>query len=405
MRATESSVSRPNPRPRPKRGPLGRIKPSYLVLLALLPLVVVLYVRNPDYQAALRFLLPGLRFTIAVTLLGYALASVMGLSLALMTLLKLGRRTLPVYVVLAVVLAATGGYLFLQNSTQLVLAGAEEGRVAIVRGTPGRITEQVATRGDEDTPRRRFLSALDRDAALAYLEEGRVTAVLLPPEDVPGDLTERARFTFLPDRVRNPALFAVSLAGFLALLSLGAQQSREHPLKIFAELYVDLIRGIPMLVVILFIGFVIPGAIREVTGGRIQIQSDLLRGVLAIAIGYAAYMAEIYRAGIEAIPKGQLEASRTLGLSPGQTARFIVLPQAIRIVLPPLGNEFIAMLKDTALLSVIGVGDVTQKAREFGAATLNLFPPFNSAAVLYIALTLGASSMLRWMERRMGIEE
>ena len=151
---------------------------------------------------------------------------------------------------------------------------------------------------------------------------------------------------------------------------------------------------------ILFIGFVIPGALRDLTGGRIVIRHDLLRGVLAIAIGYAAYMAEIFRAGIEAIPKGQIEAARSVGLSVGQTARFVTLPQAVRIVLPPLGNEFIAMLKDTALLSVIGVGDVTQKARELGAATLNLFPPYNSAAVLYIVLTLAASSLLKSLERR-----
>jgi len=111
-------------------------------------------------------------------------------------------------------------------------------------------------------------------------------------------------------------------------------------------------------------------------------------------------MAEIFRAGIEAIPKGQIEAARSVGLSVGQTARFVTLPQAVRIVLPPLGNEFIAMLKDTALLSVIGVGDVTQKARELGAATLNLFPPYNSAAVLYIVLTLAASSLLKSLERR-----
>src|SRR5690606_146256 len=103
---------------------------------------------------------------------------------------------------------------------------------------------------------------------------------------------------------------------------------------------------------------------------------------------------------IEAIPKGQIEAARSVGLSVGQTARFVTLPQAVRIVLPPLGNEFIAMLKDTALLSVIGVGDVTQKARELGAATLNLFPPYNSAAVRDIVLTLAASRLLKSLGRR-----
>ncbi len=253
---------------------------------------------------------------------------------------------------------------------------------------------------DETALPRRFLAALDDQTALQFLEEERVTAVLLPADLIPEDLPELWRVTFLPDSARNPATFLLTFAALFGLLGFAAQQSREHPLAIFAELYVDLIRGIPMLVVILFIGFVLPGAIRDLTGGRINIRNDLLRGVLAIAIGYAAYMAEIFRAGIEAIPRGQIEASRSLGLTGWQTARHVVLPQAIRIVLPPLGNEFIAMLKDTALLSVIGVGDVTQKAREFGAATLNLFPPYNSAAVIYVALTLSASSLLRWVERR-----
>ena len=394
-------MSRPNPTARPKRGLLSRIKPSYLVLLALLPLIVLLFVQQDDYQQALTFLLPGLRFTLAVTLLGYLLASVLGLTLAGMMLLRLGRRTVVTFLVVAAALAAVGAGLLLSPGQELVLAGASEGRVAIVRGTPERLRDQIqdATYAEEAVERR-FLSALDEATALQFLEEGRVTAVFLPADRLPSGLPELWRVEFLPDSARNPATMLLAAATALALLAFAASQSGEHPLAIFAELYVDLIRGIPMLVVVLFIGFVIPGAIRDLTGGRISIQNDLLRGVLAIAIGYAAYMAEIFRAGIEAIPRGQIEASRSLGLDGWQTARHVVLPQAIRIVLPPLGNEFIAMLKDTALLSVIGVGDVTQKARELGAATLNLFPAYNTAAVVYVVLTLSASSLLRWFERR-----
>lgn len=380
---------------------LARIKPSYLVLLALLPLIVLLYLQNADYQSALRFVLPGLNYTISVTLLGYALATVLGLALAGMMMLRLGGRTILLFLGLAALLGIGGAVLLLAPGTQLVLAGSEEGRVAIVRGTPSRLIAQIqAGRYEGAAGERRFLSALNADAALTYLEEGRVGAVFLPQGEVPEGLPELWRVDFLPDSARNPAMFLLAFSFLFALLGFAALPSREHPLAIFAELYVDLIRGIPMLVVILFIGFVIPGAIRDLTGGRISIRSDLMRGVLAIAIGYAAYMAEIFRAGIEAIPKGQVEAARSLGLTGWETARFVVLPQAIRIVLPPLGNEFIAMLKDTALLSVIGVGDVTQKAREFGAATLDLFPPYNSAAVVYVTLTLSASSLLRSLERR-----
>ncbi|HEX7041269.1 MAG TPA: amino acid ABC transporter permease [Trueperaceae bacterium] len=394
-------MSRNQPSARPAGRPLGRVRPSNIVLLALLPLVVYLFASDADYQDALTFLLPGLRYTISVTLLGYGLAAVLGLSLALLLLLKPGKRTLPTFFVVACVGLVVGTALLFTPKTQLVLAGAAEGRVAIVRGTPARIAEQVQEGTfAEGAQERRFLSALDTSAALAYLEEGRVTAVLLPPDEVPAELPELWRFTFLPDAARNPAFLAIGMGVAFLLLGFAGWQTGHHPLSVFAEVYVDLIRGVPMLVVVLFIGFVIPGALRDLTGGRIVIRDDLLRGVLAIAIGYAAYMAEIFRAGIEAIPKGQIEAARSLGLTAAQTARFVTLPQAIRIVLPPLGNEFIAMLKDTALLSVIGVGDVTQKAREFGAATLNLFPPYNSAAVVYIALTLAASSLLKSLERR-----
>ncbi|HEX7001182.1 MAG TPA: amino acid ABC transporter permease [Trueperaceae bacterium] len=395
-------MSRQNPAPRQTGGPLRRMRPSNIVLLALLPLVVYIFVSDLDYRAALRFLLPGLQYTITVTVLGYALAATLGLVFALLLLLKPGERTTRVYAIAAAAALAGGASFFLFTpDTQLALAGDAEGRVAIVRGTPGRITAQIQDGAySEEAVERRFLSALDTEAALAYLAEGRVAAVLLPPDEVPADLPELWRFTFVPDSARNPGFLAIGLGVALALLAFAGWQTGEHPLAVFAELYVDLIRGVPMLVVILFIGFVIPGALRDLTGGRIVIRHDLLRGVLAIAIGYAAYMAEIFRAGIEAIPKGQIEAARSVGLTAGQTARYVTLPQAVRIVLPPLGNEFIAMLKDTALLSVIGVGDVTQKARELGAATLNLFPPYNSAAVLYIVLTLAASSLLKSLERR-----
>lgn len=396
-------MSRPNPAGTSRRTFLGRIKPSYLVLLALLPLVVLLFVRDDAYQQALKFLLPGLRFTLSVTLLGYLLASVLGLALAGMMLLRLGGRTVWIYLAIAAVAGAVGGGLLASPGEELVLAGSSEGRVAIVRGTPERLRDVIQDGAYADEAlERRFLSALDERTALEFLAEDRVTAVFLSADLIPEDLPELWRVDFLPDSARNPATLLLAAAAAFALLAFAASQSGEHPLAIFAELYVDLIRGIPMLVVVLFIGFVVPGAIRDLTGGRISIQNDLIRGVLAIAIGYAAYMAEIFRAGIEAIPRGQIEASRSLGLNGWQTARNVVLPQAIRIVLPPLGNEFIAMLKDTALLSVIGVGDVTQKARELGAATLNLFPPYNTAAVVYVALTLSASSLLRGLERRAG---
>lgn len=384
---------------------LARIKPSYLVLLALVPFVIYLFSTDESYQAALVFILPGLRFTLLVALFGYLVASVLGLLFAGMLLLRTGPRTLRNFLLLATAFLVVGALFFARPRATYVLVGEPEGRVAILRGTPQHLRVAIEEGSfAEGATEREFRSVPDAAAARERLESGVVTAAFLPEAEAPAGADELWRATFLPDAARNPAIFSVALALLLGLLTLGAWQSEEHPLAIFAELYIDLVRGIPMLVVIIFIGFVLPGALREISGGAIQINSDLLRGVLAIAIGYAAYMAEIFRAGIEAIPRGQVEAARSLGLTGWQTARFVVLPQAIRIVLPPLGNEFIAMLKDTALLSVIGVADVTRKAREFGASTLDLFPPYNTAAVIYVALTLSASSLLRWLERRSATE-
>ena len=149
-----------------------------------------------------------------------------------------------------------------------------------------------------------------------------------------------------------------------------------------------------MLVLVLYVGLPLAGAIKNASYEYIDM-SIMARGVLAIGIGYSAYMAEIFRAGIEAVPRGQIEAAKTIGLRDWQIARFIVLPQAIAIILPALGNEFIAMLKDTALLSVLSLRDLTQRMREYQAATFQAFPAFNSAALIYIILTLVAASSIK----------
>src|SRR5690625_4399584 len=154
----------------------------------------------------------------------------------------------------------------------------------------------------------------------------------MPREQAPPDLEVLWEASFLPRQYNMPAMFFMVFAAVLGVLIFAGWQSGRHPLAIFAELYVDMIRGIPMLVIILYIGFPVQGAIRDLSGGAIE-PDRLTRGVMAIALGYAAYMAEIFRAGIQAIPRGQIEAARSLGLNGLQTARFVILPQALRIVI------------------------------------------------------------------------
>jgi His/Glu/Gln/Arg/opine family amino acid ABC transporter permease subunit len=253
---------------------------------------------------------------------------------------------------------------------------------------------EIASRGGALTTAPRVMS-LKPPAASPSLAIDAIDAIGAFPSTAP-NLWE---VSFLPNSARNPALTLMVLAAVLGVLTFASWQTRQHPLAIFAELYIDMIRGIPMLVIILYVGFPLQGAIRDITAGIIDM-SRVTRGIVGISLGYAAYMAEIFRAGIEAIPKGQFEAARSLGLNGWQTAFYVVLPQALKIVIPPLGNEFIAMLKDTSLLSILSVRDITQRAREFQSSNFIVFAPFNTVAILYISLTLASSSLVKFIERR-----
>ncbi len=372
--------------------------PSTIVLLSALPFVIYLFVTAPDYQRALRYIVPGVGITAAVTILAYLTALLLGLGLAGLLLLKCGRWTNLRFAVAALLAALASVFFFTRPATDYTLVGDSSGRVAILSGTPSRVSKQIQSGayGGEGMSVRSFTSVED---ALVGLEDGTVSAAFIPTLQVPQGLSALWQVAFLPSAARNPALLTAVVAVLLLMLSVAGWWSFEHPLRIFAELYIDMIRGIPMLVIILYVGFPLQGALRDATGGLVDMPI-LMRGVVAIALGYAAYLAEIFRAGIEAVPHGQREAARTLGLTGTQTARFVVLPQALRIVTPPLGNEFIAMLKDSSLLSVLGVRELTQLAREYQAANFQIFEPFNTVAVLYIAITLIASSLLKWLERR-----
>ena len=197
-------------------------------------------------------------------------------------------------------------------------------------------------------------------------------------------------------------------------LAAGLMRLSRHPaLHTIGTLYVEVIRGVPLLVLLIYIAFVaapvlsgalagaaraagFPGVAAVITG---LIRSDINRAVLGLAIGYGAYLAEIYRAGIEAVPRGQVEAARSLGLSSRQAMRHVVLPQAFRIILPPLGNEFIALLKDSALASAIAVPELTQAGRLLSARTFRAFETYNMVALLYLLMTLIGSMGVRLLER------
>jgi len=197
------------------------------------------------------------------------------------------------------------------------------------------------------------------------------------------------------------ALAAFVVAMVLGLLAALGQISR-HPIPhTIARLYVEVVRGVPLLVQLIYIAFVVTPVIADLTGIRL-FRDDMVRAVLGLGIGYGAYLAEVYRAGIESIPRGQTEAARSLGMTPWQAMRHIILPQAIRVILPPLGNDFVSMLKDSSLASVISVTELTYSGSLLNARTFRSFETYNMVALLYLTMTLIGSMGVRGLERWAG---
>jgi glutamine transport system permease protein len=167
------------------------------------------------------------------------------------------------------------------------------------------------------------------------------------------------------------------------------------PRKI-AGAYIESVRGTPLMVQVMFLYFGLPLA----TGMRIP---PLIAGITAIAVNSGAYIAEVVRGAIQSIDPGQVEAGRSIGLTRFQTMRYIIWPQAFRRMIPPLGNQFIISLKDTSLLVVIGVGELTRQGQEIIADTFRAFEVWLTVAIMYLALTMTLSKVLSILERRMKI--
>ncbi|OGO05921.1 MAG: hypothetical protein A2Y73_03480 [Chloroflexi bacterium RBG_13_56_8] len=195
--------------------------------------------------------------------------------------------------------------------------------------------------------------------------------------------------------------FAISLV--LGLIFGLMRVSKNPVLYAVSTLYVEVMRGIPLLVIILYTGYVATPMLRDATGGRIDLQG-VPAAVLAIAICYGAYLTEVYRGGIQSIERGQMHAARSLGMGYMQAMRYVILPQAIRRILPPLGNDFIAMLKDSSLIAVIALPELLQMGRLYVSRTFRAFEGYNTVALLYLVLTLFLSLIVRMVERRTAIE-
>jgi polar amino acid transport system permease protein len=164
--------------------------------------------------------------------------------------------------------------------------------------------------------------------------------------------------------------------------------------------YVEFIRGVPTLVLLFTLALVIVPETLRLVGLQVSAVPMTTRGIAALAIIYGAFLAEVFRAGIESVAKGQMEAARSLGMNYRQAMRHIILPQAIRNILPALGNDFIAMLKDSSLLSVLAIQEITQMARLHAGATFRFRETYLVLTFLYLIMTISLSLLLRWYERR-----
>jgi polar amino acid transport system permease protein len=201
---------------------------------------------------------------------------------------------------------------------------------------------------------------------------------------------------FVPDGLFNTFLITVCSivpSLFIGLITGVGRISRNAFLNRLATLYVEVVRGIPLLVQLFYLYYGLSSLL------RIQ---PFPASIMSISICYGAYMGEVFRAGILAVPRGQMEAALALGLTRGQALRKVILPQTIKLVLPPIGNEIIALLKDTSLVSVVSIPDLLRRGREYTSQHMNNSQTFSMIALVYLILTLLLSRIVGIMERRLG---
>ncbi len=203
---------------------------------------------------------------------------------------------------------------------------------------------------------------------------------------------------FVPDGILitfEVTTLSIILALVIGLFTGLGRISKNPLINGAASLYVEVIRGIPLLVQLFYIYFAL---------GRFIQMPPLPSAVLAMSICYGAYMGEIFRAGIQSIPKGQTEAARSLGMSPAQSMYHVILPQAVRTILPPVGNEFVALLKDSSLVSILAVADLLRRGREYASQSFAYFETYTMVALVYLMITLFFSKLISIMEEKIRAE-
>ena len=202
-------------------------------------------------------------------------------------------------------------------------------------------------------------------------------------------------------KVTVVALFFGVLIGLLACLG---RMSKHFIPRAIATSYIEIIRGTPTLVQALFFYFGINGLLVSATGGDVRM-TPLVAGMIVCSLNSGAYVAEIFRAGIQSVDKGQMEAARSLCMPQKLAMKEIILPQAVRTILPSLGNEFIVLVKETSILSVIGVTEITRVGQIQASINYKVFSTYLGVAIVYFVLTFTLSRLVNYLERRMAVSD
>jgi polar amino acid transport system permease protein len=208
---------------------------------------------------------------------------------------------------------------------------------------------------------------------------------------------EPYRDIFLVTIKGAPVTFQATILAIIGAVLIGTVTglgavSKKRWVNVVSGVYVELIRGIPLLVQLIFIYYAM---------GRFFKIEGMIAAVTALAICFGAYMGEIVRAGIQAIPQGQMEAAIALGMSRGQAFRHVILPQTVKVILPAIGNEFISMLKDSSLVSTIALSDILRKGREYISRTFLSLETMLVVALIYLIITLMLSRLVGMLEERL----
>ncbi len=211
--------------------------------------------------------------------------------------------------------------------------------------------------------------------------------------------------SFFTEGIRNTliiAAFSVCMGIVLGTLLALLRMSKILPLRLLAIAYIEFVRGTPLMVQLMFIFYGLPMV--GVTFPNIPFIPDFSRfaaGIVAMSFNSCAYVAEIIRSGIQAVDSGQMEAARSIGYSQSQAMRYVVLPQAIRNILPALGNEFVVVIKESSIVSVIGIADLMFRTKDVIAVTYRTMAALAIAAMIYFCMTFLGGRLIAWMERRM----